>query len=75
MTRAIPDLALWGSSNGQFFPRWTYHPVGKRDDLLSEAEETEDGYRRVDNITDAILADCQQSFGAEVSKDDIFSYI
>ncbi len=25
-----PDLAFWGSSNGQFFPRWTWEPVGDR---------------------------------------------
>ncbi|WP_232023038.1 DEAD/DEAH box helicase [Actinomyces viscosus] len=25
-----PDLAFWGSSNGQFFPRWTWEPVGGR---------------------------------------------
>ena len=23
-TDALPDLAFWGSSNGQFFPRYTY---------------------------------------------------
>ncbi|WP_244542693.1 DEAD/DEAH box helicase [Actinomyces glycerinitolerans] len=24
---SVPDLAFWGSSNGQFFPRWTWEPV------------------------------------------------
>ena len=27
-TDQIPDLAFWGSSSGQFFPRWTWEPVG-----------------------------------------------
>jgi predicted helicase len=30
---------------------------------------------RIDNITDEILADYRKSFGAEVSKDDIFYYV
>ena len=29
-TDQVPDLAFWGSSNGQFFPRWTWEPVGGR---------------------------------------------
>ncbi|WP_322783117.1 DEAD/DEAH box helicase [Actinomyces bowdenii] len=27
-TDQVPDLAFWGSSNGQFFPRWTWEKVG-----------------------------------------------
>lgn len=86
LTDAIPDLAFWGSSNGQFFPRYTYEPVD--DDLhdggpaeLFAAEPAKsdapivDGYRRLDNITDAILADYQASFGEQVSKDEIFHYV
>ncbi len=29
-TDQVPDLAFWGSSSGQFFPRWTWEPVGGR---------------------------------------------
>lgn len=29
-TDQVPDLAFWGASNGQFFPRWTWEPVGGR---------------------------------------------
>ena len=34
-----------------------------------------DGYRRVDNITDAALAAYREAFGPEVTKDDIFDYV
>lgn len=29
-TDQVPDLAFWGSSSGQFFPRWTWEPAGGR---------------------------------------------
>lgn len=32
-------------------------------------------YRRVDNVTDAILSDYRKTFGATVTKDDIFYYV
>ncbi|MFE9185630.1 DEAD/DEAH box helicase [Micromonospora haikouensis] len=69
MTDQIPDLALWGSSNGQFFPRYTYRVA---DDLLGQLED--DGFQRVDNVTDATLARYREFYGGEVSKDDIFFY-
>jgi predicted helicase len=81
-TDLIPDLAFWGSSNGQFFPRWSYEPVEDDDsgqgDLLAISHGDSvvvDGWRRVDNITDAALADYQASFGSDVTKDDIFFYV
>ncbi len=60
-TDALPDLAMWGSSNGQFFPRWTYEKAseGDQDSLLDvdPGDRVDEwGYRRVDNITDGILA-------------------
>ncbi|MET1358174.1 hypothetical protein, partial [Staphylococcus aureus] len=60
MLNAIPDLAFWGSSNGQFFPRWTYEKTEPRDGELdfestTNAEVDDHGYRRVDNITGVIL--------------------
>jgi len=33
------------------------------------------GYRRVDNITDAVLAVYQRAFGDQVTKDDVFFYV
>lgn len=80
MTDSIPDLAFWGSSNGQFFPRWTYRkielPDGELDFTSGAAEDADQyGYRRIDNITDAILQDYRQPLGDQVSKDDIFYYV
>jgi predicted helicase len=72
-TDLIPDLAFWGSSNGQFFPRYTYaeHERGMLE--LSEGEEV--AFTRVDNITDAALDSYRSTYGEEISKDDIFYYI
>lgn len=77
MTAAIPDLAFWGSSNGQFFPRWTYQESDDEGALdFSESDDVDQwGYRRVDNITDAILTLYKSAIGGEVTKDDIFYYV
>ena len=82
MVSAIPDLALWGSSNGQFFPRYRYQPVAMGDsdgqdafDLEDNKDEIVDGYRRIDNLTDTSLKDYQTAYGAQVTKDDIFYYV
>jgi predicted helicase len=73
MTDQIPDLHVTGAgSGGQFFPRYTYHEPSEAEDLFSQ--EGSDGYTRVDNITDAILADYRQTYGPGVTKDDIFYY-
>ncbi|WP_036925058.1 DEAD/DEAH box helicase [Acidipropionibacterium thoenii] len=77
-TNRLPDLAMWGSSSGQFFPRWTYERAdSSAQDALPAPDETVDewGYRRVDNITDQALKTYRDAFGAQVSKDDIFSYV
>jgi len=75
----LPDLAFWGSSSGQFFPRWTYEKASgdEQGSLLeaSDGEVDEWGYRRVDNITDGILALYREKFGASVTKDDVFYYV
>jgi predicted helicase len=78
MTNAIPDLAFWGSSNGQFFPRWTYIGADNADgtfDFTDAAVVDEWGYRRIDNITDKILALYHDSVDAQVTEDDIFYYV
>jgi predicted helicase len=69
----IPDLNLWGSEGGQFFPRYTYEQSTGERDLFSDDTNAE--FTRVDNITDEILANYRSSFGPEVSKDEIFHYI
>lgn len=77
MTSLIPDLALWGSGSGQYFPRWTYERREESDgtfDFTSAGDSDEYGYCRVDNITDAIHALYRSAVG-DVSKDDIFFYV
>ncbi len=84
MTDLVPNLHLLDT--GQFFPRYTYEPVeadlqdGAPAELFAaEPAESDapiiDGYRRLDNITDEILADYQSSFGEQVTKDEIFHYV
>jgi predicted helicase len=77
---ALPDLNYWGSEGGQFFPRWTYEPVETGDaqgafDLSDEQSDVVRGYRRIDNITDGILADYVRTYGVSVTKDDVFYYV
>jgi predicted helicase len=69
----IPDLNFWGSEGGQFFPRYTYEHTSGAADLFSD--DTDDEYTRIDNITDAVLADYRSTYGLAVSKDDIFYYV
>ncbi len=77
MTAAMPDLAFWGSSNGQFFPRWTYQKIEDEGTLdFSNADDVDQwGYRRVDNITDGMLALYRKAIDGQVTKDDIFYYV
>lgn len=80
MMNTIPDLALWGSSSGQFFPRWTYEKAESDDGGLDFSsgdggDVDESGYRRVDNITDGILKLYREAVGDQVTKDDIFYYV
>ena len=74
MTDTVPDLAFWGSSNGQYFPRWTY---GSDSDLAIADNDAElvDGFTRVDNITDSALRSFNEQVGEPVTKDDIFFYV
>lgn len=77
-TDAPVDVAFWGSSSGQFFPRWTYEKVTHTDQgsLLEPSGEVDEwGYRRLDNVTDGILKLYQDKFGPQVNKDDVFYYV
>lgn len=74
----MPDLSYYTYA-GQFFPRYTYEradaAAGGELDFGSAASESgvdEWGYRRVDNITDDILAVYQTAVGRSVTKDQIF---
>lgn len=69
----IPDLSFWGSGQGQFFPRYEFVDAAVAS-LFDEVTPTS-GRQRVDNITNAALADYRSLHGPTVSKDDIFSYV
>lgn len=77
MTDLLPNLHLLDT--GQFFPRWTYTKADPGDggfDFGPEAGDVDEhGYRRVDNITDAIVKLYEETVGAPVVKDDVFSYV
>lgn len=81
MTSDVPNLTLGGAGNpGQFFPRWTYAKAGADDDTLAleagdAGEIDEYGYRRVDNIANAILNTYREAIGDQVTKDEIFFYV
>jgi len=78
MIDGLPDLHVTGAgSGGQFFPRWTYQPIEDAGTLaLGEGVESDPwGYRRIDNITDGILAAYRKAIGDQVDKDGIFYYV
>lgn len=89
-TDLIPDLAMWGSNAGQFFPRFTWAAVEADDGGLfgeggvvkqGEASvygsigEVVDGFVRVDNITDEIRALYRDALGSDITGDDIFHFV
>ncbi|ALG86377.1 DEAD/DEAH box helicase [Gordonia phthalatica] len=78
ITDLLPNLHLLDT--GQFFPRWTYEKAEPNVDELNlttsgDSEADEYGYRRIDNITDSILALYTDAIGGQVTKDDIFFYV
>jgi predicted helicase len=74
ITAQLPNLHTLDSS--QYFPRWTYEKVEPVTEGLDFGADTvgvdEYGYRRLDNITNAILAVYQDKIGGHVTKDEIF---
>ncbi len=77
MTNLIPDVQMLGAGqNGQFFPRWTYQKLEDEGTFDFTGDVHGVGrYRRVDNITDDILALYRGAVSDQVSKDDIFYYV
>ncbi|GGO94055.1 helicase [Nocardioides phosphati] len=76
----IPDLALWGSGSGQYFPRWRYEQVEEDAAGLELGLDIEggliDGHRQIDNVTDEALANFVAAYPAEaITKDDIYFYV
>lgn len=79
-TQVIPGHVIGAGNPGIVFPRRTYERVSEevgQGSLLEtpDGDVDEWGYRRVDNITDEILAVYRAKFGPQVSKDDIFFYV
>lgn len=77
IAKELVSLHLNGDS--QVFPRYTWEPATTPDgtlnlEALAAASDdlVVDGYRRVDNITDATLAAYRATHGDEITKDDIF---
>ena len=81
----IPCLDLFGKA-GQFFPRYTYEPLGTPAENENPTEldlglgggesgVVVGGYRRIDNVTDETLARYTEAFGEGVSKDEIFASV
>ncbi|MGE3813028.1 MAG: DEAD/DEAH box helicase [Candidatus Nanopelagicales bacterium] len=77
MTDAIPDRHFTGAgSGGQFFPRYVYRPADAVADTLFASDAlAENGFVRVDNITDRALVEFQRRYGQTFDKDSIFFYL
>jgi len=70
ITDILPDLELIGKS--QCFPLYYYEKKQHQQSTLFDAG---DEYIRRDGITDFILDRCRESYGAKVTKEDIFYYV
>ncbi|MBM7088747.1 DEAD/DEAH box helicase [Streptomyces sp. S12] len=70
-TDLIPCLDIFGKG-GYFFPRYTYQELAVDGGFDFREDE---GYERIDNITDAALAEYRDAYkDATIKKDDIFYY-
>lgn len=70
----IPDLHL--VDTGQVFARYRYEMLSESGTLnLDNEADTTEGFRRIDNISDAALLRFRRAYTAEeVTKDDLFFY-
>ncbi|MFE4699325.1 DEAD/DEAH box helicase [Streptomyces sp. NPDC056738] len=73
---SIPDLSEFGGqTNGQFFPRYTYRELAVVGGFDFGDSDSDGAYERIDNITDAALADYRKAYtDPAITKDDIFYY-
>jgi predicted helicase len=71
-TDLLPDIHVLASN--QFFARYRYDTAQSDVNQLVGLDSS-DGWTRIDNVTDEILADYRATFGADVTKDDIFDYV
>jgi predicted helicase len=67
ITDNVPDLHLLDT--GMFFPRYTFSEPDP-DDLFAG-----DTGRRIDNISNRALVGYQNTYGSNITKDDIFYYV
>ena len=78
-TRLVPDLHALDT--GQFFPRYRWEAVAGPEDgaldlsMVSNRGVVVDGYRRIDNISDEMLAHVRKHHGHSVTKDDVFYFL
>jgi predicted helicase len=72
ITDILPDLELVGKS--QCFPLYYYEERQKHSPSLFDKEGDSELIRR-DGVSDFILSRCQQQYGKNVSKEDIFYYV
>ena len=71
-TDQMPDVHTLDT--GQFFPRYVYRAVENAGlDIFGDQDES--GYERIDNVTDEILDEYRQLYGASVTKDAIFDFV
>jgi len=74
MLDRIPDLGFYVDP-GQTFPRYYFEERMSDESLLAALDQDAGSHRRIDNVTDEVLADYQKAFSPEVTKDDIFFYV
>ncbi|TFD26720.1 damage-inducible protein [Cryobacterium lyxosi] len=75
MVDQMPDLAMWGSGSGQFFPRFTFSERLTSGDLLDALDDDGSRYRTQDNVTDETLSNYRSRYGDDISSEDIFFYV
>ncbi len=72
----LPDLCVQGgSTNSQCFPLYTYEKIEIEESGLFDTP-AESGYRKKENITDAMLSEFRTQYAdVKISKEDIFYYV
>ncbi len=73
---SLIDLGACGISSAISYPRYRYEQVHETHGSFDFGGDIDEhGYRKIDNITDEILAHYVKHFGPYVTKDDIFAYV
>lgn len=73
ISNTLPDLEM--ISKGQCFPLYTYEKIEIEESGLFDTP-AESGYRKKENITDAMLSEFRTQYAdVKISKEDIFYYV